>query len=316
MTYRAKLGSLTIFALALIAVFLFIDVGDNWAYVLPRRGWKIAAMVLTGGCIAFSTVIFQTITNNRILTPNIIGLDSMYMLAQTGVVYMFGSTTKLLVDNNVNFVLTLAVMMLFAALLYKMMFKREGSHLYFLLLIGIVLGTLLGSLTTFMQVLIDPNEFLVLQGKMFASYNKVQGKLTIICSVVIVLVAVYYSRLAKYMDVLSLGKDQAINLGVDYHYVVKRLLIVIAALISVATALVGPITFLGLLVANVTYQFMKTYRHALLIPASILISIVALVGGQLVVERVFTFNTTLSVIVNLIGGVYFLYLLLRESKSK
>ncbi|WP_282938517.1 iron chelate uptake ABC transporter family permease subunit [Paenibacillus sp. RC67] len=316
MTYRAKLGSSSIFAILLIAIFLFIDVGDNWGYVLPRRGWKIAAMVLTGGCIAFSTVIFQTITNNRILTPNIIGLDSMYMLSQTAVVYVFGSTTKLLVDNNVNFAMTLVVMMLFAGLLYKMMFKREGSHLYFLLLIGIILGTLLGSLTTFMQVLIDPNEFLVLQGKMFASYNKVQGKLTVICSVVIVLAAVYYSRLAKYMDVLSLGKDQAISLGVDYHYVVKRLLIVIAVLISVATALVGPITFLGLLVANVTYQFMKTYRHALLIPASILISIVALVGGQLIVERVFTFNTTLSVIINLVGGVYFLYLLLRESKSK
>ncbi|MFE5322380.1 iron chelate uptake ABC transporter family permease subunit [Paenibacillus sp. NPDC056579] len=315
MTYRAKIASLSVVALALIALFLFIQVGDNWSYILPRRGWKVLSIVLTGACIAFSTVIFQTISNNRILTPNIIGLDSMYMLAQTAVVYAFGSTTKLLVDNNINFAMTLVLMMLFAGLLYKVMFKREGNNLYFLLLIGIVLGTLLGSLTTFMQVLIDPNEFLVLQGKMFASYNKVQGQLTTICCVVIVLIAVYYSRFAKYMDVLSLGKDQAINLGVNYHFVVKRLLIIIAALISVATALVGPITFLGLLVANVTYQFMKTYRHAVLIPASILISIIALVGGQMIVERVFTFTTTLSVIINLIGGIYFLYLLLRENKS-
>jgi len=187
--------------------------------------------------------------------------------------------------------------------------------MYHLLLIGIVMGTLLGSLTTFMQVLIDPNEFLVLQGKMFATYNKVQGQLTAIGCVVVLLIAAYYSRFAKYMDVLSLGKDQAISLGVDYHYVVKRLLIIIAALISVATALVGPITFLGLLVANVTYQFVKTYRHAVLISGSILISIIALVGGQLIVERVFTFTTTLSVIINLIGGIYFLYLLLRENKS-
>ncbi|ULL13093.1 iron ABC transporter permease [Paenibacillus sp. H1-7] len=315
MTYKAKIASLSVVALALIALFVFIQVGDNWSYILPRRGWKVLSIVLTGACIAFSTVIFQTISNNRILTPNIIGLDSMYMLAQTAVVYAFGSTTKLLVDNNINFAMTLVLMMLFAGLLYKVMFKREGNNLYFLLLIGIVLGTLLGSLTTFMQVLIDPNEFLVLQGKMFASYNKVQGQLTTICCVVIVLIAVYYSRFAKYMDVLSLGKDQAINLGVNYHFVVKRLLIIIAALISVATALVGPITFLGLLVANVTYQFMKTYRHAVLIPASILISIIALVGGQMIVERVFTFTTTLSVIINLIGGIYFLYLLLRENKS-
>ncbi|WP_248930202.1 iron chelate uptake ABC transporter family permease subunit [Paenibacillus hamazuiensis] len=315
MTYKAKIAFLSAGALAAIAVFLFAGVGDNWGYVLPRRAWKVLAMVLTAGCIAFSTVIFQTMTNNRILTPNMIGLDSMYMLTQTAVVYALGSGNKLLVDNNFNFALTLGLMLLFAGLLYKVMFKKQGNHIYFLLLIGIILGTLLGSLTTFMQVLIDPNEFLVLQGKMFATYNKVQGQLTTICCFVVIIVAVYYSRFAKYMDVLSLGKQQAISLGVDYEFVVKRLLLIVAALISVSTALVGPITFLGLLVANVAYQWMNTYRHRQLIPGAILIGIIAVVGGQLVVERVFTFTTTLSVIVNLIGGVYFLYLLLRENKS-
>ncbi len=315
MAYKVKFVSLSTLALFVIVIFLFMDIGDNWNYVLQRRGWKIVAIVLTGACIAFSTVIFQTITNNRILTPNIIGLDSMYMLSQTAVVYVFGSTAKLLVDNNLNFAMTLGLMMLFAGFLYKVMFKREGNHIYFLLLIGIIMGTLLGSLTTFMQVLIDPNEFLVLQGRMFATYNKVQGQLTSICCVVVILIAAYYTKFAKYMDVLSLGKEQAISLGVNYYEVVKRLLIIVAALISVATALVGPITFLGLLVANVTYQLMKTYKHTILIPGSILISIIALVGGQLIVERVFTFTTTISVITNLIGGIYFLYLLLRENKS-
>ncbi|WP_284641909.1 iron chelate uptake ABC transporter family permease subunit [Paenibacillus silviterrae] len=315
MTSKAKLVTLALASLAAILIFLLVDVGSNWSYVLPRRGWKIASIVLTGGCIAFSTVIFQTITNNRILTPNIIGMDSMYMLSQTAVVYLFGSASKLLVDNNLNFAMTLGLMLLFTGLLYKVMFKKEGRHLYYLLLVGLILGTLLGSLTTFMQVLIDPNEYLVLQGRMFASYNKIQEKLIVICTIVVVLIAVYYSRFAKYMDVLSLGREHAINLGIDYQFVVKRMLLVIAALISVATALVGPITFLGLLVANVAYQLMKTHRHALLIPASILISVLALVGGQLIVERVFTFNTTLSVIINLVGGVYFLYLLLKENKA-
>jgi len=122
-------------------------------------------------------------------------------------------------------------------------------------------------------------------------------------------------RFTKYLDVLSLGKDQAVNLGVDYDYVVKRLLVVVAILISVSTALVGPITFLGLLVVNVAYQLFSTYKHTYLILGSVLISIVALIGGQLIVERVFTFSTTLSVIINFIGGVYFIYLLLKESKK-
>jgi iron complex transport system permease protein len=315
MSHKAKFVCLTALALLAILIFLFIDLGGSWDYALPRRGWKVATMILTGACIAVSTVIFQTVTNNKILTPNIIGLDSMYMLAQTAVVYVFGSTNKLLVDNNVNFAMTLCLMLLFAGLLYKFMFRGEGNHLYLMLLVGLILGTLLGSLTTFMQVLIDPNEFLVLQGRMFATFNKVQGQLTVISFFVVVLTLAYYSRFAKYMDVLSLGKQHAVNLGVPYEKSVKHLLLVIAALISVATALVGPMTFLGLLVANITYQVMKSYRHSLLLPASVLISVIAMVGGQLVVERVFTFTTTLSVVVNLVGGIYFLYLLLKENRS-
>ncbi|MFC0216172.1 iron chelate uptake ABC transporter family permease subunit [Paenibacillus chartarius] len=315
MTFRAKLALLTAAALAAILLFMFIGVGRNWEYVLERRAWKIAAMLLTGGCIALSTIIFQTITNNRILTPNIIGMDATYMLAQTAVVYLFGSASRLLVDNEINFVLTLVLMLLFTGLLYRLMFKREGRHLYHLILVGIVLGTLLGSVTTFMQVLIDPNEFLVLQGRMFATYNQVQGKLIFVGAIVAGLVMLYFARYAKYLDVLSLGKEHAVNVGVDYPNVVKHLLIVIAVLVSVATALVGPMTFLGLLTANVTYQLMRTYRHSLLIPASILVSIIAMVGGQMIVERVFGLTVTLSVVINLIGGVYFLYLLLKENKA-
>lgn len=311
---KAKITSLAVLAMAVTALFLFWDVGRNWDYVLPRRGWKVGAMLITGACIAFATVVFQTITNNRILTPNIIGLDAMHMLTQTLVVYALGSTSQLLNNTLLNFLVTLVLMMLFAGGMYQVMFKREGSNIYHLLLVGMILGTLLTSLTTFMQVLIDPNEFLVLQGKMFATFNKVSESLTLIALAVLVLSGIYYARSAKYMDVLSLGKEHAINLGVPVDAVVKRMMVLVAVLISTATALVGPITFLGLIVANVSYQMMKTYRHAQLIPAAMLISVIALVGGQFVVEKVFTFTTTVSVIINLVGGVYFLYLLVKGKK--
>lgn len=166
-----------------------------------------------------------------------------------------------------------------------------------------------------MQVLIDPNEFQIVQDKMFASFNNIKTDLLVLATVLILLVSLYFARFMKYLDVLALGRDQAVNLGVDYDYVVKRLLVVVAILISVATALVGPITFLGLLVVNVTYEFLKTFRHIYLIFGSIFIAIIALVGGQFIVERIFTFSTTLSVIINFIGGVYFIYLLLKENKS-
>ena len=312
---KAKLGVLAIVAIALIAIFMLIDAGGNWDYVLPRRLKKILAIVLTGTIIAFSTMVFQTITNNRILTPSIIGLDSLYMFIQTFVIFAFGSTHITLLNKNINFLISAGVMVLFAMLLYKFLFKREGQNIYFLLLIGIIFGTLFNSLATFMQVLIDPNEFQVVQDKMFASFNNVNTDLLVISFILVIAIATYFWRYMKYLDVLALGRDQAVNLGIDYDFVVKRFLIVIALLVSIATALVGPITFLGLLVANLAHQFMKTYQHKYLLAGSSLISIVALVGGLLVVERVFTFSTTLSVIVNFIGGVYFIYLLLKENKS-
>jgi iron complex transport system permease protein len=166
-----------------------------------------------------------------------------------------------------------------------------------------------------MQVLIDPNEFQIVQDRMFASFNNINTDVLLLATVLIILTLLLFLRFFKYLDVLALGRDHAINLGVDFDYVVKRLLVIVAILISISTALVGPITFLGLLVSNLAYEFLKTYRHFYLLLGASLISVVALVGGQLVVERIFTFSTTLSVIINFIGGVYFIYLLLKENRS-
>lgn len=316
MSKKTKIIIFASIAVILTGLYIFVDIGTNWDYVLPRRGKKILAIVLTGSAIAFSTMIFQTITNNRILTPSIIGLDSLYLLIQTFLIFVFGSTSLFIANANINFLISVGLMIVFAGLLYKALFKREGNNnIYLLLLVGIIFGTFFESLSTFMQVLIDPNEFMIVQDQMFASFNNVNTEVLLISIVAIVIVIIYFTKFYKYLDVLSLGKEQAINLGVDYDAVVKRLLLIVAILVSVATALVGPITFLGLLVANVAHQVFRTYRHSYLILGSILISIVALVGGQLIVERIFTFSTPLSVIINFVGGVYFIYLLLKESKS-
>lgn len=315
MSHKLKLTTLGIIAVILILTFLLINIGSNWSYILPRRGMKILAILLTGSAIALSTIIFQTITLNRILTPSILGLDSLYLFIQTIVIYFFGSATLTMIHHHTHFLISVGLMILFAALLYKFFFGHEEQNIYFLLLIGLVFGVLFNSLSSFMQVLIDPNEFQVLQDRMFASFQNINTDLVLISVICLLLILVYFLQFYKFLDVLSLGKHQAINLGVKYNFVVKRLLIIVAILISIATALVGPITFLGLLVVNITYEAFSTYQHRYLIPGSILISIIALVGGQLIVERVFTFETTLSVIINFIGGIYFIYLLLKERRA-
>ncbi|MUV38434.1 Ferric anguibactin transport system permease protein FatC [Lentibacillus sp. JNUCC-1] len=315
MGYKKKTIALVVITVALAFLYIFYDLTGNIDYILPKRIIKVVAIILTGGAIAFSTTIFMTITNNRILTPSVLGLDSLYMLIQTVIIFVFGSRSLVMMHGEINYLLSIVIMVLFSLLLYQFLFRGEGNNVYFLLLIGIILGTFFSSFTSFMQVLIDPNEFMIAQDRMFASINNVNTDLVYLSIGLVFLVTLYFIRFYKYLDVMQLGRDQAINLGVPYDRVVKHLLIIVAVLISVSTALIGPITFLGLLVVNVAYEFMKTYRHFYLIIGSVCISIIALIGGQFIVEKIFTFHTTISVIINFVGGIYFIYLLLKENKS-
>lgn len=315
MRNSTKLLILALLALVFCVLYLFQGLNGSYDYALPRRAIKVLAMVLTGVAVAYSTVIFQTITHNRILTPSIMGLDSLYLLLQTTLIFFLGSGHAAIINKQVNFLLSIGAMIVFALLLYRFLFKGGKRPIYFLLLVGIIVGTFFGSISTFLQVLIDPNEFLRVQDKMFASFNNVSSDLVWLAFGMIIVVVLIGSRSFSDLDVLSLGRETAINLGVSYDKIVKQMLILSSVLIAISTALVGPITFFGLIVANLSYQFFATYKHGTLIVGASIMSVIALVGGQWIVERVFTFSTTLSVIINFVGGVYFIYLLLKESRS-
>lgn len=303
--------------LLLIFIALFLSYGidmNHLEYALSKRIPKVIAIALGGGCIAFTTVVFQTITNNQILTPSVLGLDSLYVLVQTIIVFLFGSTSTFIINKNYNFILNVLVMVIASVLLYKVLFEKGKNDIFFLLLVGMIFGTLFKSGSSFVQVMIDPNEFLALQTKMMASLNNINTDILIIALIMIIAIIPFIYDDIKYLDVLSLGREQAINLGVDYDKLVKKMIIIISILVSISTALVGPMTFLGLIVANIAREGLKTYKHKYLIIGATLISMITLVGGQFFVQHIFKFNTTLSVIINFIGGIYFIQLLLKESK--
>ena len=306
-----------LFLLVVVCSVLFLVYGLNpnsYQYALSRRIPKLIAIAMTGSGVAVSSVIFQTVTNNRILTPSVLGLDSLYNLFQTLIVFSLGSLNVALMGSNLNFLIAGGLMIVFSLFLFKMMFRIENTNLFFLLMIGMIFGTLFSSLSSFMQMVMDPNEFLIVQNKMFASFNNVKSSLLGISTITMGLTLFWVLKDAKKLDVIALGKEQAINLGIDYDRMVRKMLVAVAILVSVSTTLVGPITFLGILVTNLAYQMIKDYRHSIVIPTSILLSLLALFGGQFLVERVFQFNTTIGVIINFVGGLYFIYILLKEER--
>lgn len=300
--------------LVVTALFFFYNTGNNWEFALRLRSVKVAAILVVSCCVAYSSVAFQTITNNRILTPSIMGFESVYLLIQTVVVFVYGDQTFRVLSGLDNFLLSVLGMIGFSLLLYILIYKKGKDNLYLLLLVGIILGTLFNSLSSFMQLLIDPNDYFIVQGKMFATFNKINRDLLWPSAAVLVLLLSVGFRTTKYLDVLALGRDQAINLGLNYNRMVQLFLVIIAVLVSVSTALVGPITFLGLLVTNLTYELFKTHRHGIIIAACCLVTAVTLLSGQFVMERLFHLSIPVSVIINLVGGLYFMFLLLRVRK--
>ncbi|QQM32030.1 iron chelate uptake ABC transporter family permease subunit [Martelella lutilitoris] len=300
-------------ALALVSTVAFMTLGarGNWSFVLGFRGVKLAALLLVAYAIAVSTVLFQTIVGNRILTPSIMGFDVLYILLQTFLVFALGAGGLNAIDQRVMFVLEAAVMSGFALLLFRWLFSGAARSIHLVMLVGILFGGLFRSLSAFMQRLIDPTDFVVLQDRFFASFNTANTELLGISAVIILAVSVLGWRLLPDLDVILVGRETAIALGVSHKRVVTLTLFVVTILVSVATALVGPVTFFGLLVANLAYMIMPDGRHRVVLPAAVLLAAITLVGGQTVLERVFSFGTALSIIVEFAGGIFFIFLLLR-----
>lgn len=301
--------------IVLITGFLFIGLTEkNFDFFFPRRLKKMISIIVVSYSIGYSSLSFQTITNNHILTPSVMGLDSLYMFVQTVIVFFFGHRSITMMTSNSNFALSVIVMVGASTLLFFLLFRNERSSVHFLVLTGMVLGSFFGGLSTFMQVIMDPNEFDLLQGKMFASFNNINSNLLVITILVAVVTLLFTLKDFAQLDVLSLGVDNAINLGINYRGLVLKTLIITGILISVSTALVGPITFLGILIVSLGRKVVTTYKHSVVTIATTLLGCLFLNLGLFLAERIFKFETTISVIINFVGGIYFIYLMLKESK--
>lgn len=310
---RSKLVALLV--IALLFAGLFIGVGltaDNYQYFLSRRVPKVMAMILAGVAIGQSALVFQTITNNRILTPSIMGFDALYMFTQTLVVVLFGSMSSYVLNDYLNFSISVAVMLAFSMLLFSFYFKSNKQNLMVLLLLGVILGQLFGSISSFLTMLMDPNDFAALQESMFASFNNIKIELVYLCAPLLLVISALLFRLNRVLDVFWLDKDNATSLGIDVKKVTMQVLVLSACLIAISTALVGPIMFFGLLVTNLAREMLSSYQHRVLLLGVSLLSVSSLLAGQWVVENLFGFSTTLSVVINFIGGIYFLSMLLRN----
>lgn len=317
--YAIVLGSLillaAVFAFGLLAWDNPMPVGsDGFWKIAQLRGTALVTMAIVAVCQAVATVSFQTVTNNRIITPSIMGFEALYVAVQTSAVYFLGVAGLVSIQGLGQFALRIALMVGLALALYTWLLSGRYANLQVMLLIGIVIGGGLGSVSAFMQRLLTPSEFDVLSARLFGSMaNADAGYFPLAIPLVAVAATLLLLR-ARTLNAMALGRDAAMGLGLNHRRELILILLLVSVLMAVSTALIGPLTFLGFLVATLSYQLADTFDHRLVLPVAVLTGFVVLTGAYFVMKHVFYAQGVVSIIIELVGGTVFLIFLLRKGR--
>ena len=310
-----RLALLGLALVAATALFLVWGMRQPAGLILSLRATKVAALILVGASVGVATVLFQTVAGNRLLTPGIVGFDALFVFLQTALVVLLGATGMAGLPALPRFLAEVALLATAGVLLFGVLLRRGAADLLRMVLTGVVLGVLLRGIAGFAQRLLDPSEFAVVQQASVATFGAVDATQLWIASGLAVLAWAGALRLAPALDVALLGRTAARGLGIDHDRLVFATLALIAVLVAGSTALVGPVTFLGLLAASLAHAILRTHRHALILPGAAAIGAGILVLGQFAFERVLGLQSTLAVIVEFAGGLLFLALVLRKGAA-
>ena len=306
---RRRLLILTVIVLFCAAAYMLVEVDFSnprlFAYAMKLRAPKLIVMLITAFSIGGASLVFQSIINNTIVTPCLLGMNSLYTLIHTAVVFFLGSASAAASNANLSFAVDVVLMGIAATVIYSWIFKKTKHNVLYVLLVGTVLTSFFGSIQTTLTRVMDPNEYDSLMNTLVASFSNINSEIIVFSLILLAAVIFALRKELALLDVLTLGKEQAINLGVDYDRCIRRLLLGVALCIAVATAMVGPISFLGLIIANLSRQLLKTYRHTQLVLGSALFGMIVLVGGQLIVEHIYSYSVPVSVFITVGGGLYF-----------
>ncbi|MFU4936717.1 iron chelate uptake ABC transporter family permease subunit [Pseudomonas paraeruginosa] len=311
MTRMANRYGLWTLVIAAALMFIFMQSGLDFDYVIPKRLNRLATIVIGGICVAISSIIFQTIAGNRILTPAVMGYEAVYLLLQSLLTLIVGGHGLIAIGRNEGFFLSIAFMLAYSWVVHRYLFRDGKRNVYYLLLLGLVLTMLFSTIIQFVQLKISPGDFGIVQGFIYASFNRARPEQLVYAGGLVAAIAIVLAKTLPSLDVLALGREQSASLGLDYKRSVRLYLALTAALVAISTSLIGPTAFMGIFVANITYSLTRSTWHRLTLPTGCAVAIGIFIVAQLLVEHVFNYTTTVSILVNLVCGAYFLMLTVR-----
>lgn len=310
-----------VWGLAVALAFAYLAYGNPMEFgtrkfwlIAERRADALIAMAVVAVCQAMATVSFHTVTNNRILTPSIMGFESLYVAINTATIFFLGASGLNDARSVPTFLMQMAVMVGLSLVLYSWLLTNRKQNMHAMLLVGVVIGGGLGSLSTFMQRMLTPSEFDILAARLFGSVNNAETEYYPIVIPIAVIATTLLVLNARKLNVIALGADVSANLGVNHKAQATYTLILVSLLMATTTALVGPMTFLGFLVATLAYQLADTYDHRYIFPMAVGLALLVLLAAYFLMQHVFTAQGVVSIIIELVGGSVFLFVIMRKGR--
>ena len=310
-----------VWGLAAALAFAYLAYGNPMEFgtrkfwlIAQRRADALIAMAIVAVCQAMATVSFHTVTNNRILTPSIMGFESLYVAINTATIFFLGASGLNDARTVPTFLMQMAVMVGLSLVLYSWLLTNRKQNMHAMLLVGVVIGGGLGSLSTFMQRMLTPSEFDVLTARLFGSVNNAETEYYPIAIPIVAIATTLLVFNARKLNVISLGADVSTNLGVNHKAHAIYTLVLVSLLMATTTALVGPMTFLGFLVATLAYQFADTYDHRYIFPMAVGLAFLVLIAAYFLMQHVFSAQGVVSIIIELVGGSVFLFVIMRKGR--
>jgi len=286
--------------------------GAIWE-VMARATPHLVGIIGASIVIAIVSLSFQTITHSRVLSPSMVGFPAVFVGTQTLLVFFLGAQHFLFANPFVNFLLTSGIMVAVSVLMFGAVLRSHKNNIVFLLMFGIVISGIIMSSSNYLRLMLTEADFFQLMAAINVNVPAVdEGIIWFALPFMVIVVVLTMMRHRRY-NVMTLGSEQAKGLGIHYEKELRINLILIAFGMSIVTALIGPLTFLGLLAVNAAREMLKTYKHMPLFIASSLLAMVVLIAGQGLMELMLG-AVPVTVIVDIVGCAYVFFLILKENR--
>ena len=282
-----------------------LDLSDDKVQImLQSRFPRMVTIIIAGVVMSISGLIMQQLSRNKFVSPTTAGTMDSARLGLLLALIIFPSAA-LIEKMTFAFIFALGGTFLFMKILDQVKYKDT----IFIPLVGLMFGNIVGSISTFFAYKYDLIQSL--NTWMNGDFSMIMsGRYELIyASIPLVIVAYIF---ANKFTVAGMGEEFAINLGLNYKFVVNIGLIIVALASTLVLLTVGTIPFIGLIVPNIVSLYLgdnlkKSLSHTALLGAVFLL--ICDILGRIII---YPFEIPIGLVVGVIGSAIFIYLIMRR----